>query len=275
LDWIDSIILKSPAEIGKMRLAGEVVAGCHDLVAGLIRPGISSDEIDAEVDAYIRSRGAKPSFKGYMGYPKTVCISVNEEVVHGIPGPRQLREGDIVGVDIGAVWDGFHGDAARTYAVGQISDTARRLMTVTRESLLKGIEQVRAGNRVHDIGHAVQQHAEAAGFSVVRSLVGHGIGRNLHEKPQVPNYGPPGRGPRLKVGMVLAIEPMINEGVADVYTKSDQWTIVTVDGKLSAHYEQTVAITADGPEVLTGPLHTGFAGGPVGFHGDFDGGPVG
>lgn len=264
MDWIDSIILKSPAEIEKMRKAGEVVAGCHDLVAGLIRAGVSTDEIDAEVEEYIRGRGGQPSFKGYMGYPKSACISVNEEVVHGIPGSRRLREGDIVGCDIGAVWAGFHGDAARTFAVGQVSDTARRLMIVTREALLKGIEQARPGNRVHDIGHAIQQHAEAAGFSIVRTLVGHGIGRNLHEKPQVPNYGPPGRGARLKPGMVLAIEPMVNEGVAEVYTKTDQWTIVTADGKLSAHYEQTVAITEEGPEVLTGPLHTGFDGGLVG-----------
>ncbi len=247
-----------------MRRAGEVVAGCHDLAQKRIRAGVSTAEIDREVEEFILSRGAKPSFKGYMDYPATACISVNEEVVHGIPGSRVIRDGDIVGFDIGAIWEGYHADAARTFAVGSVSEEARRLMQVTRESLLKGIEQARVGNRLSDISHAIQEHAEAAGFSVVRSLVGHGIGQHLHEKPQVPNYGPPGKGPRLKAGMVLALEPMINVGVADVYTKRDRWTIVTVDGKLSAHYEQTVAITDNGPEVLTGPLHTGLDGVAVG-----------
>jgi methionyl aminopeptidase len=185
---------------------------------------------------------------------------VNEEVVHGIPGSKRIREGDIVGVDIGALWEGYHADAARTFAVGPVDEEARRLMQVTREALLAGIEQARVGNRLSDISHAIQTHAEAAGFSVVRSLVGHGIGQHLHEKPQVPNYGPPGKGPRLRAGMVLALEPMVNAGVPDVYTKKDQWTIVTLDGKLSAHYEQTVAITDEGPLVLTGPLHTGLDG---------------
>ncbi len=186
---------------------------------------------------------------------------MNEEVVHGIPGPRQLREGDIVGLDVGVQYRGYHADAARTYAVGRISPEAQRLMQVTREALERGIEQARVGNRLSDISHAVQAHAEAAGYSVVRTLVGHGIGQALHEKPQVPNFGPPGLGPRLRAGMVLALEPMVNAGGPDVYTKADRWTIVTADGSLSAHYEQTVAITDNGPDVLTGPLHTGLDGG--------------
>ena len=260
MHWTDTIILKSPAEIDLMRKAGAVVAECLDLAARIIRPGITTAEVDAEVETLIKSRGAKPSFKGYMDYPATACISVNEEVVHGIPGPREIRAGDIVGFDIGAIWEGYHADAARTFAVGDVGVEARRLMQVTRASLLAGIEQARVGNRLSDISHAIQEVAEAAGFSVVRNLVGHGIGQHLHEKPQVPNYGPAGRGPRLRAGMVLALEPMVNAGVPDVYTKKDQWTIVTVDSQLSAHYEQTVAITEAGPEVLTGPLHTGLDG---------------
>jgi len=258
--WTDTIILKSAAEIEIMRKAGEIVAACHDLAAQQVRAGVTTGEIDSAIEDLITSRGAKPSFKGYMDYPAASCISINEEVVHGIPGSRRIREGDIVGVDIGAIRGGYHADAARTFAVGPVEEEARRLMQVTRESLLAGIEQARVGNRLSDISHAIQTHAEAAGFSVVRSLVGHGIGQHLHEKPQVPNYGPPGKGPRLRAGMVLALEPMVNVGVPDVYTKKDQWTIVTLDGKLSAHYEQTVAITEEGPLVLTGPLHTGLDG---------------
>ena len=251
------IILKSPAEIDLMRHAGEVVFGCLDLGGKMMRPGVRPVEIDRAVEDYIRSQGCTPSFKGYLGYTASTCISVNEEVVHGIPGQRPLQDGDIVGLDIGAIWRGYHADAARTFAVGDVPEEIRRLLTVTREALEKGIEQVRVGNRVSDISHAIQTHAEAAGFSVVRNLVGHGIGQQLHEKPQVPNYGPPGMGPKLKAGMVLALEPMVNAGGADVYTKADRWTIVTADGSLSAHYEQTVAITDGGPEVLTGMLHTG------------------
>jgi methionyl aminopeptidase len=257
------IILKSPAEIHLMREAGDIVAGCLELGSRLIEPGLRLSDLDAEIDAYIRNRGAKPSFKGYLGYPASSCISVNEEVVHGIPSERELRAGDIVGLDVGAIWRGYHADAARTFAVGPVSVDARRLMVVTRESLEKGIAQARAGNRLSDISHAVQTHAEAAGFSVVRNLVGHGIGQALHEKPQVPNYGPPGMGPKLRAGMVLALEPMVNIGAPDVYTKADRWTIVTADGSLSAHYEQTVAITENGPDVLTGFLHTGLDGGGV------------
>jgi methionyl aminopeptidase len=264
LHWTDTIILKSPAEIALMRAAGEVVAGCHDLAAKLIRAGMTTAEVDAAIEDYILSRGATPSFKGYMDYPAASCISINEEVVHGIPGPRVIQGGDIVGFDIGAVWKGYHADAARTFAVGRVSDEARRLMQVTHAALLVGIEQARTGNRLSDISHAIQECAEAAGFSVVRNLVGHGIGQHLHEKPQVPNYGPPGRGPRLRPGMVLAIEPMVNAGGVDVYTKPDRWTIVTADGSLSAHYEQTVAITEDGHEVLTGFLHPGLDGEALG-----------
>lgn len=254
------IVLKSPAEIDLMRAAGRIVAGCLDIGRRMIQPGVRTAEIDAEIEAYIRREGASPSFKGYLGYPASCCISINEEVVHGIPGSRVLREGDIVGLDVGAVWRGYHADAARTFAVGRVDDEARRLMTATREALEKGIAQMRPGNRLSDISHAIQEHAEAAGYSVVRTLVGHGIGQALHEKPQVPNYGPPGMGPKLRPGLVLALEPMVNVGGADVYTKADRWTIVTADGALSAHYEQTVAVTEDGPAVLTGPLHTGLDG---------------
>ena len=257
------IILKTPAEIEVMREAGDIVAGSLELGRKLIEPGLRLADLDAEIDAYICGRGAVPSFKGYMGYPASTCISINEEVVHGIPGNRVLRDGDIVGIDVGALWRGYHADAARTFAVGNVAPEARQLMVVTREALQKGIEQARAGNRLSDISHAIQAHAEAAGFSVVRNLVGHGIGQKLHEKPQVPNYGPPGMGPRLRPGLVLALEPMVNVGGPDVYTKSDRWTIVTADGSLSAHYEQTVAITENGPDVLTGVLHTGLDGGAV------------
>jgi len=257
------IILKTEAEIALMREAGQIVADCLELGNKLIEPGMRLADLDGEIDSLIRSRGAVPSFKGYMGYPASTCISINEEVVHGIPGSRVLRDGDIVGLDVGALWRGYHADAARTFAVGKVGVEAQRLMVVTRESLAKGIEQARAGNRLSDISHAIQAHAEAAGFSVVRNLVGHGIGQALHEKPLVPKYGPPGMGPRLRPGMVLALEPMVNAGGPDVYTKSDRWTIVTADGSLSAHYEQTVAITENGPDVLTGVLHTGLDGGAV------------
>jgi len=275
--WTDSIILKSADEIAHMRVAGRIVSGCLDLASKLLKPGVTTGQVDRQVEEYIRSEGAIPSFKGYMDYPATACISVNEEVVHGIPGDRTLKEGDIVGFDIGAIWEGYHGDAARTFAIGEISEEARKLMQVTRESLQRGLEQVVDGNRIGDIGHAIQEHAEKHGYGVVKSLVGHGIGQSLHEKPQVPNYGKAGKGIRLRTGMVLAIEPMLNAGSAEVYTKRDQWTIVTVDGKLSAHYEQTIAITEQGPEILTGHLHTGFADGveEVETPTAGDGGPIG
>ncbi len=202
---------------------------------------------------FIRGQGGRPSFKGYRGFPASICASVNDEVVHGIPGPRKLEEGDIVGIDVGVELDGYHGDAAWTFPVGTIRPDAARLLEVTREALGKGIAQAHPGARIGDISHAVQSHVEAAGFSVVRELVGHGIGREMHEEPQVPNYGSPGRGPRLMAGQVLAIEPMVNVGGADVVTRSDGWTIATRDGSLSAHFEHTVAVDASGPVILSDP----------------------
>ncbi len=217
----------------------------------MIQPGITTAELDRAIEDLILERGATPSFKGYYGYPASSCISVNEEVVHGIPGDRVLREGDIAGVDIGAYLDTYHGDGARTIAVGKVSDEARRLMRVTAECLTKAIEKVKPGNRVGDISGAVQRHAEANGYGVVRQLVGHGIGHALHEDPQVPNYVGGNPGPLLRPGMVIAIEPMVNQGTYEVYTLADEWTVVTRDHKLSAHYEHTVAITENGPVVLT------------------------
>lgn len=217
----------------------------------MMNAGVRTSEIDTALEKLIRSYGATPSFKGYHGYPASTCISINEQVVHGIPGERQLCEGDIVGLDVGAYLDGFHGDAARTYAVGKVSESASKLMKITQECLGRGIENARAGNSVGDISAAIQTHAESNGFNVVRQLVGHGIGRSLHEEPQVPNFGSPGRGPKLRPGMVLAIEPMINAGTHEVYTLEDEWTVVTKDHMNSAHYEHTVAITENGPVILT------------------------
>lgn len=217
----------------------------------MIRPGITTAELDSAIEDLIRARGATPSFKGYYGYPASSCISVNEEVVHGIPGDRVLREGDIVGVDIGAYRDTYHGDGARTFAVGEVSEEALRLMTVTEECLKRAIEKAKPGNRVGDISSAVQRHAEESGYGVVRQLVGHGIGHALHEDPQVPNYVGGNAGPLLRPGMVIAIEPMLNQGTYEVYTLSDEWTVVTRDHRLSAHFEHTVAITENGPVVLT------------------------
>ncbi|MCK8816187.1 type I methionyl aminopeptidase [Natroniella sulfidigena] len=247
------IIRKSAREIDTMRKAGQIVAQTHAVLAEKIKPGITTQEIDQIAEEFIRAQGAKPAFKGYQGFPNTVCIAINEQVVHGIPSEYRLEEGDIIGLDIGAVVDGYYGDAAQTLAVGQVSQEAERLLTVTKEALFKGIEQVKVDNRISDISNAVQQHAEQAGYSVVRRFVGHGIGRNMHEEPQVPNFGSPGRGPRLKEGMVLAIEPMINVGGCEVETLDDGWTVVTCDGKLSAHFEHTVAVTESGFRILTQP----------------------
>ena len=222
-----------------------------DLAGTMMLPGVQTGEIDQAVEKLILSHGAKPSFKGYHGYPKTTCISINDQVVHGIPGKRELVEGDIVGLDVGAFLDGFHGDGARTYAVGDVSEEAQRLMSVTQECLQCGIEKARSGNSVGDISSAIQKHAERNGFAVVRQLVGHGIGRSLHEDPQVPNFGTPGRGPKLRAGMVLAIEPMVNEGTPEVCTLDDEWTVVTKDHKNSAHYEHTIVIAENGPVILT------------------------
>lgn len=246
------IVGKSKTELDMMREAGRIVALAHQELAKAIRPGITTKELDRIAEEIIRKYGAVPSFKGYHGYPASICTSVNEELVHGIPGSRILKEGDIISIDIGACIHGYHGDSAWTYPVGTISDEAARLLRVTEESLFKGIEQAREGNRLSDIGHAVQTHVEAAGFFVVRDYVGHGIGRQMHEDPQIPNYGPPGRGPRLKVGMTLAIEPMVNVGTYHCKTLADNWTVVTADGSLAAHFEHTVAITENGPEILTG-----------------------
>lgn len=246
------IYLKSERELDLMRVAGRAVAQILSELVDMTQPGISTGELDKYAESRCKELKVHPAFKGYHGFPATVCISVNDEVVHGIPSPKRiLREGDIVGLDFGVSYQGWYGDSARTVAVGQVSQAAQQLMDVTRESLLKGIEQCRAGNRVFDIGHAIQNYVEGYGYGVVREFVGHGIGKSLHEEPQVPNYGPKGKGTLLKVGMVVAIEPMINAGGHQVKVLSDGWTAVTVDHSLSAHFEHTVAITDHGPEILT------------------------
>ena len=235
-----------------MRAAGKILAEVKALLQRLVGPGVSTKEIDAEVEALILSRGATPAFKGYRGYPATVCASINEEVVHGIPSPkRKLKEGDIIGLDLGCIVEGYYGDCAVTLPVGAVAARVQELIDVTRESLDKAIVQCRVGNRIGDISHTVQMHCEGHGFGVVRSFVGHGIGRALHEEPQVPNFGDAGRGPALKAGMVLAIEPMVTMGSYEVQVLEDGWTAVTTDGSMAAHFEDTIAITEDGPEVLT------------------------
>lgn len=238
-------------EIEKIRVSAQLVAKTLREMGRHVRPGITTAELDRIAESFIRDHGARPAFKGYRGFPASICPSVNEEVVHGIPGPRELREGDIVGIDVGVEKDGFYGDAALSFPVGEVSDEARRLLDVTRESLMRGIAQARPGNRVGDISNAVQSYVEAQGYSVVRALVGHGIGREMHEEPAVPNFGPAGRGPRLMTGLVLAIEPMVNTGGFEVVTRSDGWTVATKDGGLSAHFEHTVAVGPDGPEILS------------------------
>lgn len=247
------IVKKTPAEIEKMRAAGAVVARCIKEIVESIEPGKTTTlDVDVIAEQLLRKYRAKSSFKNYRGYPNTVCVAVNEEVVHGIPGPRILVAGDIVGVDLGAIVEGWHGDSAVSVAVGgKASDEAMRLLRVTKEALFKGIEQARPGKWLADIGEAIQKHAEKHGYSVVRDLVGHGIGRKMHEEPHVPNYRTPDRGVRLEEGMTLAIEPMINVGGYEVQTLGDSWTVVTKDGSLSAHFEHTVAIRRDGPDILT------------------------
>lgn len=246
------IYLKSERELNLMRKAGAIVAQILDEMTRMVAPGLSTGEIDKFAESRIKQLGAAPAFKGYHGFPACVCISINHEVVHGIPSNKRiLKDGDIVGLDFGVSYEGWYGDSARTVAVGKVSPEAQKLMDVTQEGLRLGIEQCLEGNRVFDIGHAIQNYVETFGYGVVREFVGHGIGRALHEDPQVPNYGPKGKGPGLKVGMVLAIEPMINAGSHEVKVLSDGWTAVTVDRSLSAHFEHTVAITPDGPEVLT------------------------
>lgn len=247
------IPLKSPLDIEAIGRAGRVIADLFEQLPERIAPGVSTDELDRFCDAFVRSHDrAVPSFKGLYGFPRSACISVNEEVVHGIPSPgRVLAEGDLVTVDVGVELDGWFGDAARTYPVGEVAESVRQLIETTREALNAGVAEARSGRRLGDVGHAIQTVAEAAGLSVVRDLVGHGIGRRPHEEPSVPNYGEPGRGLKLRPGMVLAIEPMLNLGVPEVETLDDEWTVVTADRLPSAHFEQTVAITADGPQVLT------------------------
>ncbi|MBD3336519.1 MAG: type I methionyl aminopeptidase [Candidatus Eisenbacteria bacterium] len=246
------IYLRRQDEIEKIRESGSIVAGALDMVETLVGPGVTTMELDAAIEEFIRSHDGTPSFKGYHGYPASSCLSVNEVVVHGIPAEEIiLREGDVIGVAIGCYKNGYHGDAARSFAVGDVDDEVYRQMLVTREALREAIRHARDGNRVGDISHAVQAHVEGNGFSVVRDMVGHGVGAKLHEDPQVPNFGPSNRGPRLKEGMVLALEPMVNAGVFDVRTMADGWTVVTKDGRLSTHFEHTVAVTAGEPLVLT------------------------
>ena len=247
------IAIKNSRELRAMKEACVVSARALQLAGKAIEPGVTTGEVDRIVRHYIESQGATPSFLGYGGFPASACISINDQVIHGIPGKRVIKAGDIVSVDVGACLNGFHGDNAATFAAGEISPDAQALMDATRESLYEGIRAAMAGGRVGDIGAAVQRYVEVRGYSVVRQFVGHGVGTNLHEDPSVPNFGTPGRGPRLLPGMTLAIEPMINAGTGDVRSLSDGWTTVTKDGRLSAHFEHTVAITADGPVILTTP----------------------
>jgi len=245
------IIKKSPEEIERIAAAGAVLVRTLELMESKIRAGVTTAELDAAAERYIRSQGATPAFKGYRGFPGSICASPNSMIVHGIPGPYELTRGDIISVDVGVELDGWIADAARTFPVGPISPVAHRLLDVTRESLFAAVEQCRPGNRLGDVSHAVQSHVEAAGFSVVRSLVGHGIGRDMHEDPQIPNFGEPGRGPLLEAGMVLAVEPMVTAGRHAVRMGEDHWAIYSQDGSLAAHFEFTVAITPEGPRILT------------------------
>jgi len=245
------IAIKNEHELTSMRRACRITAAARALAGEMVRPGVSTKEIDKAVHDFIVSQGAKPSFLNYNGFPASTCISVNDTVIHGFPSGYVLKEGDIVSVDVGAFYEGFHGDCAATFACGAISTEAQRLIDVTRQSFYEGIRFAKRGNRVSDISHAIQTYVESNGFSVVRPFVGHGVGRKLHEDPEVPNFGAPGRGPRLLPGMTLAIEPMVNAGVKEVHILKDGWTVKTDDGKLSAHYENTVLITDGEPEILT------------------------
>ena len=245
------IPVKNEREISVMRRACKITAAARALAGDMVRPGVTTKEIDQAVHDFIVAQGATPSFLHYHGYPASACISVNQTVIHGIPDGRVLQEGDIVSVDVGAFWGGFHGDCAATFACGEISPEAQKLIDVTKQSFFEGIRFARQGNRISDIGHAVQAYVEAHGFSVVRDFIGHGVGADLHEEPEVPNFGRPGRGPRLVRGMTIAVEPMVNAGTHMVRVLKDGWTTVTADGKLSAHYENTVLITDGEPEILT------------------------
>ena len=250
------ITLKSAHEIEAMRLAGKITAAARAVAREMVKPGVTTQQIDKAVFHFIREQGAIPSFLHYNGYPASVCVSVNDEIIHGIPGKRVLREGDIVSVDVGAYIGGYHGDCAGTYPCGQVSDEAMRLIRVTQDSFFEGLKYAREGYRLSDISHAVQTYVEANGFSVVREYVGHGIGRNMHEAPEVPNYGKPGHGPRLLRGMTIAVEPMVNAGTAAIKLMPDGWTVRTADGKYAAHYENTVLITPGDPELLTDPAES-------------------
>jgi methionyl aminopeptidase len=245
------IIRKSPQEIETMARAGRVVADTLALLGEHVRPGVTTSELDRLAEDYIRSQGGVPTFKGYRGFPGSICSSPNAMVVHGIPGRYRLCEGDVISIDVGVTLDGFVADSAYTFPVGEIDDDARRLLDVCEASLYAGIEQAVEGNHVGDISAAIQRTTEAAGFSIVRTLVGHGVGRAMHEEPQIPNFGEPGRGPRLATGMTLAIEPMINAGSPEVFIEDDNWSVSTDDGSLSAHFEHTVAVTEEGPRILT------------------------
>ena len=245
------IICKTPREIDIMRQAGKIVALTHQELKKHIVPGITTKELDTIAESFIRKHDAIPSFKGYNGFRGSICASVNEELVHGIPGSRVLKEGDLISIDIGAKYQGYHGDSAWTYAVGVIDEETQRLLDVTEESLYRGLEEAKPGARLSNISHAIQTYVEANKFSIVREYVGHGVGQDLHEDPQIPHYGPPNKGPRLKTGMVLAVEPMVNAGSRYVKTLEDNWTVVTQDGKMCAHFEHTVAITESGFEILT------------------------
>ena len=246
------IVLKTGRELKIMKEACSISAGALEVAGKAVEPGVTTAEIDRLAEEYIRRRGGEPNFKNYEGYPATACISINNEVIHGIPSEkRKLRAGDIVSIDLGAKFDGYHGDNAATFACGDVSPEAKRLMDTTRESLYEGIRAACAGGRIGDIGHAVQSYVEARGYSVVRQFVGHGVGTHLHEAPEVPNFGTPGRGIRLLPGMTIAIEPMVNAGGYDVKVQPDGWTVVTKDGSLSAHFEHTIVITADGPKIMT------------------------
>jgi methionyl aminopeptidase len=248
------IVCKSTAELEKMHRAGIIVYQVLEHLRGMIQPGVSTRELDSVAERMTIERGARPAFKGYLGYPASLCTSINQEVVHGIPSAgRQLRQGDVISLDFGVEFDGYYGDAAVTVPVGTVAPERERLLMVTREALDHAIQKVRAGNRLGDVSAAVQQWVERSGYSVVREFVGHGIGTRMHEEPQVPNYGEPGRGPRLQEGMVLAIEPMVNSGTAEVRVLKDKWTAVTADGSDSAHFEHTVAVTGNGPWILTRP----------------------
>jgi methionyl aminopeptidase len=248
------IKLKTPDEIERMAAAGRILARCHAILSSKARPGVTTADLDGAAERFIRSQGAEPVFKGYRGFPGSICASPNSMVVHGIPGPYELQRGDILSIDIGVVLDGWVADAAVTHAIGNVTPIAARLLNTTRAALFDAVEQTRVGNRLGDVSHAVQTRVEGDGFAVIRSLVGHGIGREMHEDPQIPNFGDPGTGPELEEGMVLAIEPMVNVGTHHVRMGQDNWAVYSQDSSLAAHFEHTVAVTAEGPRILT-PWH--------------------